>query len=692
MKKKLPRKTNARTKNQNIFTNNFSFMKKQKFLLGAAGLFAIGLTACSNDADLGFQGQKVDKDQTRYITVSLCTPTNYMTRDGEFENGRTEESAVNDLIFVFYDGTGAPTAASVNLHANEIKDADWTNTTGDNNVTRFWTSTIPIELAQGQDVPVYVMCYVNPIDQTNLTRMTLSEVDAATRTAVMQNGYFAMSNAVYYGDNPITGQTNVRLMATPITSDQLYATEDEAKANPALEIYVERYAAKIGVDMAPAAIQEYDVMVAGNNGSMTEGKIRFTPEYWRPNAVDLKTNITKNFSTDADGSDPTVPAAFAAMNAAFANTGMAGTTANPGQGLTGWNDATNHRSYWACSPSYYDEEYPQVSDNITDEADYPYNVKYFTYDEVARGVEGTPIVWNATSGFTTSNTADDSGYFYSRETTASIKFLTQANYNNKAVPASANIIGRYQLTGQEGAATTFYLYGKSEGKDVYYTDANIEQALIANQNVIFTNVTGTTKATNIDLFVVKHPEKAVRTETVTSDDAEGNPQTTVKDMNVAGRLVTLQIDENNIPNTPLYFYDGTGMVQIDRTNVVAANKLLWASASTAQKFHEGLAFFPIPIRHLGWGINVPADKPLLNDELTTGRPYAINWENLRRGDLGVVRNHVYNIEVTSVQGLGIGLASPSQPMVPPMDPDNYYISAKVNILSWRVVPKATVVL
>ena len=646
-------------------------MRKLNLISGAFGIAAIGLTACSNEADLGFQSQKVDKDQTRYITVSLCNPTNYMTRVGEFENGRTDESAVNDLIFVFYDGSGAPTAASVNLHANEITDnGTWTENPNGNNVTRFWTSTIPVEMTQGQDVPVYVMCYVNPIDQTGLTRMTLAEVDAATRKAVYNNGFFAMSNSVYYGNNPITGQTNVRMMATPITSDQLYATEAEAQAGPALDIYVERYAAKIGVNMAPTTIQNYPVKIAGADGTMTDGNIVFTPEFWRPNAVDLVTNITKNFSTDAAGSDPNVPATYAAMNTAFANTGMAGIN---GQGLNGWNDAVNHRSYWACSPSYYDEAYPQVSDNITDEDVYPYNVKYFTYNEVYEDVEGTPIAWNATTGFATSNAADNSGYFYSRETTASIKFLTQPDYNNKAVAASANIIGHYSLAGQT-ATPTFYLYGKSEGKDVYYTDANITAALISNQNVIFTNQTGTQRATNANYFVVKHPEKAVR-----------------ENENVAGRLVTLQINENNIPDQ-LYFYDGDQISLITEDNVVAANKLLWASASTAQKFHQGLAYFPIPIRHLGWGVNEDPNKPLLNNEVTTGRPYAINWENLRRGDLGVVRNHVYNIVVTSVQGLGIGLENPDQPMVPPMDPENYYISARVNILPWRVVPTAEVIL
>lgn len=70
----------------------------------------------------------------------------------------------------------------------------------------------------------------------------------------------------------------------------------------------------------------------------------------------------------------------------------------------------------------------------------------------------------------------------------------------------------------------------------------------------------------------------------------------------------------------------------------------------------------------------------------------INWQNLRRGDLGIVRNHVYSYKVTAVDGLGIGLENPNQPIVPPMDPDNYYVSVQLNILAWRIVPEQEIVI
>ena len=50
-----------------------------------------------------------------------------------------------------------------------------TDVWGNSNVTRFWKSTIPVEMTQGQNKPAYVMCYVNPIDETGISTMTLKE-------------------------------------------------------------------------------------------------------------------------------------------------------------------------------------------------------------------------------------------------------------------------------------------------------------------------------------------------------------------------------------------------------------------------------------------------------------------------------------------------------------------------------------
>lgn len=698
-------------------------MKKINFLFGALAALAMGgaVTACSDDdLDKSIDNGVAEVDQTRYLSVAISTPSvagSRATGDAptdNFDDGSKNESEVDEIIFVFYDGAGNPTATMKTITDEELANG-WTDSYTDANVTRFWSSVIPVELTQGQTIPSYVMCYVNPIDKTGIDRMTLAEVEADTRVRIKgagTNGKFAMSNSVYYGNNPISGAKNVRMMATPIIESQLFKTPGEAdaavkaadpKAAGVLQIYVERYAAKIGLNMHPAAIKPYAVNVK-NGDNWVPKNIIFTPKCWRPNAIDMKTFVTKAFSTGKQlPLDPTNTASFQDMTTAFANSGM------PGEGLTGWNDPDNFRSYWACSPSYFANAYPKVSDNITDVTDnggaYPYALKYFNYTEFVKGIESNKnpaeagITWDPTNGFNANpgsynaggtKNVPSSGYFYSRETTASIDNIKNAAMNSKAVVASAVIVGNYKLEG-EAENNDFYLYGVFNGRPNYYTTSDIKDAMIENQLVIFTDNACTNPATTANLFVVEHPKASVRQVTIPAKN-EGEEDKVVKE-NVPGRLVTLQLSA--VPKGQSLFFNNNGTTErIVADNIDEANRLLWKTVSTAQMFHNGLAFFSIPIRHLGYGKNVTtANGPLTDIEgAAAGSANVYNWGNMRRGDFGVVRNHVYTLNVTEIKGLGTGLRSDDQPIVPPMDPESYWIAARLNILSWRVVPAQGVIL
>lgn len=669
-------------------------MKKINYYLGTLALAAMTLASCSSDEPMkGQEPEKVLTDQTQYLAVSICNPVSMGRAD--FEDGTASESAVKELLFVFYDGSGNTTATMKSFTGADIADDTWKPVGG--NVTKIWTSVVPVELTQGQEVPSYVMCFVNPINTAGLSTMTLKEVEQVTRTRIKSaDNYFTMCNSSYYGDNPISGEKDVRLMATPIKFG-LY--KDETDANTALtatvgpdedpkvlDIYVERQAAKIGLTLAPDAIGTYAVNVMNADGTSDEGAIKFTPEYWRPNAIDEETFVCKAFATGTAGAtlDPTKPADYLAMCTAFENTGMQMglTTTNP------WNDPDNFRSYWACSPSYFKSLYPRVSDNITDTDAPTYGLHYFTYSEIVDGIpEGTDvapadkgIAWDPTKGFVLDD-PNKNGYFYSRETTAAIFNITGTNINNKAVVASAVIVGRYHLNNGT-TDSDFYLYGRKGGKDNFYgTEALVEAAMIENQSVLFNNADGTDLVKDATLFKVDHPSQAVRT------DKDGTKE------NVPGRLVTLQLIE--APTPAVYFYsdEERDFVPVTADNINEANRLLWKSVSTASMFGGGLAFFSIPIRHLGYDLNVKGGPltDVVDDNTTAGvnekeNANVYNWQNMRRGDFGVVRNHVYTLNVRQIKGLGTGLREETQPIVPPMDPDNYYIAARLNILAWRVVP------
>lgn len=55
-------------------------------------------------------------------------------------------------------------------------------------------------------------------------------------------------------------------------------------------------------------------------------------------------------------------------------------------------------------------------------------------------------------------------------------------------------------------------------------------------------------------------------------------------------------------------------------------------------------------------------------------------------NIGVVRNHIYATKVTKIAGLGTPVYDPSETIYPEIpDPNDHYIAAEINILSWRLV-------
>lgn len=68
--------------------------------------------------------------------------------------------------------------------------------------------------------------------------------------------------------------------------------------------------------------------------------------------------------------------------------------------------------------------------------------------------------------------------------------------------------------------------------------------------------------------------------------------------------------------------------------------------------------------------------------------YTVDIEHLGTQDIkGIVRNHSYVITVEGIQGLGTPVYDPNNNVTEPVDPEetSSYISARINVLSWRIV-------
>lgn len=661
-------------------------MRRSNLLFSAAMVLAGLLAGCSDDLATDPDQEIVDHDQMRYLNVSIVSPTNAGTRAGagDFQDGEPGENAVYDMYFVFYDKAGKPTGEPYPVSSPEFKDNTDNTKPG---VHSIYTSTIPVELNQGDNLPAYVMCFINPINTADFATATLDEIELIKRKTVIVkkndgNDYFPMSNSAYYGQNPVTGEANSRMVATPISTDQLYKSIGDATTalnnNQTTDIYVERYAARIELTLADAAIKVVtgdDAGITGVNGYI----LKFVPKAWRPNAIDQELYAVKTFGVIKADNTADYKPDYATLAAKLGNNGDGW-----------WNDPGNFRSYWGCSPSYYDNDYPQVSDDITDvvatgdhTAGYPYELHYFNYHQIVSNSTGA--VGNDYAFYPSIEWKNNafSGPFYARETTTAVNAWQGDNklYNPLASLASALIVGHYQLTAKAGSASvpapatgkeypTFYLYGKTGSNWNLYFESDIKSTMMTNQNVVFKLVDGryiTAGTADAAIFTVAHPSQAVR--------AKGG-------VTVAGRLVALQLAGVPAGATDYYYYDAANnnykkIETEDDVNAANANLL---TVGYARKYGDGLCYFNIPIEHLGV-------KDVADAKNADG---SYNFDKCPAGSFGIVRNHAYTINITSIKGLATALSSEYQPVVPPMEEIEYHIAARVNILKWRVVSEQEV--
>lgn len=152
-------------------------------------------------------------------------------------------------------------------------------------------------------------------------------------------------------------------------------------------------------------------------------------------------------------------------------------------------------------------------------------------------------------------------------------------------------------------------------------------------------------------------------------DGEGNTKYAqigkeyVKLENVGdGKVKVVFMNENN---TPLFTGDGSGSTAQTITDL---DEYLGVASEDAIAYNGGLMYYNIPIEHLNNG-DIAADG------------------TVPEAKYGVVRNHHYVVTIDKLEKIGKGIFDEDEIIVPGKDPDNdtYYVGAKINILSWKIV-------
>lgn len=630
-------------------------MKKiLKTALLALPLLALG--ACSaEDPILGSNNNVSDVTEQRYLTVNLVNPgasTRAVVGDqGEYENGTEEENKIYTVDFYFFDvDKQYHSHFSVNDIASEGVDPEaLPNGSADADFVRgFYHTNVPVSLVEGEKMPTYVLCIINAVEPNVHEGKSLDAVQAhVLESSTGRRSGFAMNNSVYYGRDEVTGEDNVLIMATPFTSDKLKRPSELKDADnidfkDVVNIYVERYDAKVNFSLAENAVQPY---TTANNIVLT-----FEPGKWDMNAYEKSMYLLKSYRTELqDDKTPGLTfSEYADINAAL---------------FDGWNNPNQYRSFWARSKGYFENNYPLVADDILDPRDAgedPYTVEYSQYNTVAQEV-GKPK--------------------YTMESTLKESRLTGKDMGDQYLPLtsipSVVLTGVYKINGE---AKTFYTYGKDSNDipRIYSSSANdingtspLINKLITDQGIVLKKDNNTYKplgeddlTTARDVFVVKHPAKESR---------EG--------LKIGGDVVTLQL-QGTAPG--YYYYDSNLSQYIELTTQTAintANRLLYQNLGGAHAYINGKAFFSAPIQHWGW---------YRTGNENFGKAMSDwDWEKMKVGDFGVVRNHIYTIEISKIAGLGTGIIDESDPLLPPTDKVGYSVHFHVNIQKWATLPKQT---
>lgn len=324
---------------------------------------ALMMSACSSDDGNGSENPNI-ASEAQYLAVNIVNVGTTPTRATEdYVNGTDDENKINTIRFYFFHADGSPYVLTNTTETTTGTDVNWleqnppiTTTpptpAGQGTVDKVTEAVLVIQ-GKSAAAPATMVAVINPetlkdnATLNNKGTVTLSELrDSKFDTqfyklnaAGTTNEAFVMTNSVYReGGNTI---------CPTLVSGHLETSDLAAKANP-VNIYVERVAAKVSakVDVdanklktgngTDWATDQYGMEV-GTFGKST--KIYAVIEGWGVADENSQAMLEKQ------------------IDATWTNTSL---------GITPWNTADYHRSFWETMK-------PAVGTDIYNKANHSFN-------------------------------------------------------------------------------------------------------------------------------------------------------------------------------------------------------------------------------------------------------------------------------------------------------------------------------
>ncbi len=626
-----------------------------------AGFAAVAmLAACSNDEPTPAPVPENPADgEVAYMTITLTAPESgsRYTEDGLYQpsDAAELEHTVNSVQFLFFNASGAY-AFTANADNTQFVPA----TSERPNVEYIGSKNVLIlNGVRKNDYPEYVITVLNaPAGftagqtlQETADKLTAYAADFSTD----RKAPFVMTTSSFLGDkNGASGalRHDAYYFATKLHTTDFKTTVSEAQNNDQpVEIYVERLAAKVEVNwqyttegryeeinnekyyvlnqtLAGGADNDELIPGEGESDAMSDVMLYVKVLGWHLNATAKESYMSKKLQTGWEN------------------------------GLwTGWNKAEDWRSFWGQAWTY-----GNTDGNLT----------YYTPSTVVNNK-----IEKGDFQYCYENTNAPANIFAAVEG-GSLKLNgTDVAVKNADVTHVVLRTQIYQKTKDENGNVVMVAPSLVQYRGVLFTEASYKAMLLnelkAAGNLNFWHYVGESATPGSDLTTSNWKSVSVSDFVMKGVREQKLGQIKIVAKPLEGEKIykRVEVPAEGVEGTEGYkpatvkFEDITATFEADVNALLATEEAKNPAVGT----DNGDAFYYIPVEHLA---ATQTEK------------------NAVEGYYGVVRNHWYKLTVNSFKKVGHLVFDPEHDETTPIKPEGpedplYYVGAKINILSWKVV-------
>lgn len=296
-----------------------------------------------------------------------------------------------------------------------------------------------------------------------------------------------------------------------------------------------------------------------------------------------------------------------------------------------WYDEAAKRTFWAQDPNYSGSEEYVFGRTPEDEPGTYKNVKYLSWNEA------------------TLNNVDSYNYMYENTTDKASARVNGGELAN--VPTI--LIAAHVETAKTGAAwerQDIYKFG-----GLFYTDASLrnyaaEQILKGKLHWAYTTAEGSKTASVL-------PDQ-IKADFVTNvADNSGSVKMEVTSVTAPAEGAKLMKEDNSVIESADWAKTVEDILNGENGFNIAKKELVC--------FKNGMCYYQVPIKH---------------NQATEDVAY------------GTVRNHIYELTLSKIAKFGNPVFNPEEKLVLiPGEEKNYYVSAELKVLKWRVITQDVVI-